>query len=172
VVGQAYHSDTALAGFASGLTKDNTGPMTSDSDNIENAGQTAFELLCADPSQRLGIVRQLVDAFYDEMHTNAEFRLIRDLHPADLADSRDKLYKFLCGWLGGPDLYIREYGHPRLRMRHMPFPIASVERDQWLLCMARALKSCQIEDALAERLLVAFFKTADFMRNRPDGHHA
>lgn len=142
--------------------------MADNTDNIENVGQSAFEALSTDPSARLGIVRHLVDAFYDEMHENPDFKRIRDLHPVDLAESRDKLYKFLCGWLGGPDLYIREYGHPRLRMRHMPFPIASTERDQWLLCMAKAMKTVEINDALAERLLVAFFRTADFMRNRPE----
>jgi hemoglobin len=139
-----------------------------ESDNIETSGRSAFELLSDNPAERLPKVRQLVDAFYDEMDFNRQFKLIRDLHPRDLTDSREKFFKFLSGWLGGPDLYIREYGHPRLRMRHMPFPIASVERDQWLSCMAHALKVCEIEPGFAEKLLVSFFKTADFMRNRPD----
>lgn len=129
---------------------------------------SAFELLSPDPDLRLGIVRKLVDLFYDEMDSNPEFGIIRALHPPVLDGSRDKLYKFLAGWLGGPDLYIREYGHPRLRARHLPFPIATTERDQWLVCMARALKASGIDDALAERLLVAFYRTADFMRNRAD----
>lgn len=130
--------------------------------------QTAFELLSPDPDSRLSIVRALVDHFYDEMDRNPEFDVIRKLHPVDLTDSRNKLYKFLAGWLGGPDLYIREYGHPRLRARHISFPIANRERDQWLVCMARALKACDIENGLAERLLVAFYRTADFMRNQPE----
>ena len=141
---------------------------TNASDNIETSGRSAFELLSDQPAERLPKVRQLVDAFYDEMDFNCEFKLIRDLHPRDLTESREKFFKFLSGWLGGPDLYIREYGHPRLRMRHMPFPIASTERDQWLSCMAQALKVCEIDPDFAERLLVSFFKTADFMRNRPD----
>ncbi len=132
---------------------------------------TAFELLSADPEARLGIVRKMVDHFYDEMDRNPEFDVIRKLHPSDLTDSRNKLYKFLAGWLGGPDLYIREYGHPRLRARHISFPIATRERDQWLVCMARALKACNIEESLSERLLVAFYRTADFMRNRAEGHN-
>lgn len=69
-------------------------------------------------------VRRLVDRFYDLMETLPEARKIRDLHPADMAGSRDKLFKFLSGWLGGPSLYIEEYGHPRLRARHLPFPSA------------------------------------------------
>ena len=150
------------------LNQPQAAAASTDSDNIETSGRSAFELLSADPAQRLPKVRQLVDAFYDEMDFNREFKLIRDLHPRDLTESRDKFFKFLSGWLGGPDLYIREYGHPRLRMRHMPFPSASTERDQWLSCMAHALKVCEIAPDFAEKLLLSFFKTADFMRNRAD----
>lgn len=143
--------------------------MSTDIASDNTPEHTAYELLSPDPQARLGIVRALVDQFYDEMDRNPEFDVIRKLHPVDLTDSRNKLYKFLAGWLGGPDLYIREYGHPRLRARHMGFPIATRERDQWLVCMAHALKACNIENSLAERMLVAFYRTADFMRNRAEG---
>ena len=87
------------------------------------------------PYERLGgeaAVRKLVDRFYDLMDALPEARGIRELHPPDLAGSRDKLFKFLSGWLGGPPLYVEEYGHPRLRARHLPFPIGEAERDAWL----------------------------------------
>lgn len=114
-------------------------------------------------------VRRLVERFYDLMDTLPEARDIRQLHPADLASSRDKLYRFLTGWFGGPALYIERYGHPRLRARHMPFPIASTERDQWMMCMERALKETVADAALQRALMAAFWRMADHMRNRPDG---
>ena len=55
------------------------------------------------------------------------------MHGANLDQAKEKLFKFLSGWLGGPDLFIQEYGHPRLRMRHFPFEIGIEERDQWVL---------------------------------------
>ena len=111
-------------------------------------------------------LRSLVDRFYDLMDLEPSYALIRRLHPATLDDSRDKLHWFLCGWLGGPDLYVQRFGHPRLRGRHLPFSIGIAERDQWLACMAQAMLECDVEPSLAERLVAALFNTADFMRNR------
>ncbi|MCG1043047.1 group II truncated hemoglobin [Mycetohabitans sp. B8] len=113
-------------------------------------------------------VRELVDRFYDLMDLEAQFAGIRALHPATLEGSRDKLFWFLCGWLGGPDHYVSRFGHPRLRARHLPFAIASSERDQWLRCMAWAMEDVGLSLPLRERLLTSFFQTADWMRNRPD----
>lgn len=112
-------------------------------------------------------VRTLVDRFYDLMALEPEFAGIRALHPVLLDDSRDKLFWFLCGWLGGPDLYVQRFGHPRLRARHLPFPIGASERDQWLVCMARAMSDLEVPQPLFDRLLEAFHGTADWMRNRP-----
>jgi hemoglobin len=111
-------------------------------------------------------VRALVDRFYDLMDLEPDFAGIRALHPVLLDDSRDKLFWFLCGWLGGPDLYVQRFGHPRLRARHLPFPIGSAERDQWLVCMARAMSDLDVPEPLFDRLLEAFHGTADWMRNR------
>ena len=111
-------------------------------------------------------VRELVDRFYDLMDLEPEFAGIRALHPASLDGSRDKLFWFLCGWLGGPDHYIERFGHPRLRARHLPFAIASSERDQWVRCMAWAMKDAGLPQALRERLVTSFFDTAHWMRNR------
>jgi len=121
------------------------------------------------PYERLGgeqAVRELVDRFYDLMDTLPEAKVIRALHPADLAGSRDKLFKFLSGWLGGPPLYMEEYGHPRLRARHLPFPIGAAERDAWLLCMERVLAETEMEELLRMHLLQSLRKTADHMRNQ------
>lgn len=110
-------------------------------------------------------VRALVDRFYDLMDTDPAYAGIRSLHAASLSGSREKLYMFLCGWLGGPPLYIERFGHPRLRARHLPFPIGVSERDQWLSCMYRALSEASIDDALRRHLEGAFARTADHMRN-------
>lgn len=112
-------------------------------------------------------LRELVDRFYDLMELEPEFSGIRAMHPTPLDSSRDKLFWFLCGWTGGPDSYIERFGHPRLRARHLPFAIASAERDQWLRCMVLAMQELGIEEKLQERLMHAFYQTADWMRNRP-----
>ena len=111
-------------------------------------------------------VRALVDRFYELMDQLPEAKGIRDLHPVDLTGSADKLYKFLSGFLGGPPLYVNEFGHPRLRARHLPFPIGVSERDQWVLCMDTALQELVASDTLRATLVSYFKRTADHMRNR------
>lgn len=122
---------------------------------------TPYEVLGGDTA-----VRSLVDRFYDLMDLEPAYQGLRALHPAALDGSRDKLYWFLSGWLGGPGLYEERHGHPRLRARHLPYPIGIAERDQWLACMGQAMKDCAVDPALAERLAESLFKTADWMRNR------
>ena len=123
--------------------------------------QSAYEALGGEDG-----VRRLVDRFYELMDTLPQARGIRALHPADLQSSRDKLFKFLSGWLVGPPLYIEEYGHPRLRARHLPFPIGEEDRDAWLLCMAQALAETGIDAALRDHLFGALSQLADHMRNQ------
>jgi len=129
----------------------------------EQAAVTPFEHLGGEAG-----VRGLVDRFYDLMDLEAAYAGIRKLHPATLDGSRDKLFWFLCGWLGGPDHYIDRFGHPMLRARHLPYAIASSERDQWMACMIQAMEETSVDPALAARLAEAFFGTADWMRNRRD----
>lgn len=111
-------------------------------------------------------VRALVDRFYDLMDLEPAYSALRASHGSTLSEARDKLFWFLCGWLGGPQHYQDRFGHPRLRMRHMPFSIGILERDQWLACMAQAMRELNIDPALQERLNQSFFQTADWMRNR------
>jgi len=111
-------------------------------------------------------VAKLSDRFYELMDSVPQFATIRAMHPAELKTSRDKLFMFLSGWLGGPDLFVQNVGQPLLRQRHMPFSIGEAERDQWVACMVLAMESVGIEEALRQRLLASFFHTADFMRNR------
>jgi hemoglobin len=127
----------------------------------ETQQQTAYQLIGGETK-----LRELVDRFYDLMDLEAEFAGIRALHPTTLEGSRDKLFWFLSGWMGGPDLFVERFGHPRLRARHLPYAIASSERDQWLRCMAWAMQDVGVPQTLQERLLESFYQTADWMRNK------
>lgn len=123
----------------------------------------------ANPHYRLiggeNAVRRLVDRFYALMDELPEARTIRALHPGDLSLSKERLFMFLSGWLGGPQLYAERFGHPRLRQKHLPFPIGEAERDAWMLCMTRALDEVVPDGTLRTQLARSFFKTADFLRN-------
>lgn len=123
--------------------------------------QTAFELVGGEEK-----LRALVDRFYDLMELEPEFEGIRAMHPASTDGSRDKLFWFLCGWMGGPDYFVERFGHPRLRARHLPYAIASSERDQWLRCMAWAMQDVGVPEELQQRLMQSFYQTADWMRNQ------
>lgn len=109
-------------------------------------------------------VRALVDAFYD--HVEQDSPLMKQLHDEDLTDSRQKLYEFLSGWLGGPPLYIEKHGHPRLRMRHAHVAIDEVGVSEWLRCMGMAMDDRGIDGPLRAFLEERFTHTAHFMRNR------
>ena len=111
-------------------------------------------------------VHALVERFYDLMDLEPGYTELRAAHGSDLADARQKLFWFLCGWLGGPDYYQSRFGHPRLRARHLPFSIGIKERDQWVACMDQAMGDTGIDPALHQRLNQSFFETADWMRNR------
>lgn len=126
----------------------------------ETQPPSIYELIGGDAK-----VRELVDQFYDLMDLEPAFAGIRALHPTTLEGSRDKLYWFLSGWTGGPNLFVERFGHPRLRARHLPYAIATDERDQWLRCMEMAMQDVGIEERIQKRLQQAFYDTADWMRN-------
>ena len=111
-------------------------------------------------------VRALVDRFYDAMDTRPDCAAIRQMHPPDLTESRQKLYEFLSGWLGGPQLYLERRGHPRLRARHLPFPVDEHARDQWMACIHDALTTSDLDDVQRFQLYKALLRVADHMRNR------
>ncbi|MBL8623039.1 MAG: group II truncated hemoglobin [Myxococcales bacterium] len=120
------------------------------------------------PFERVGgaaAVRRLVDRFYDRMDQRPDCADLRALHPPDLDRSRDKLTWYLTGWLGGPQEYVERFGHPRLRARHLPFPIGVAERDQWMSCMREAMAAELTDPALIGFLDTALANLADHMRN-------
>jgi hemoglobin len=111
-------------------------------------------------------VQALVDRFYDLMDLEPGYAALRAAHSTELVNAREKLTMFLTGWMGGPQRYTEQFGHPRLRMRHMPFSIGIAERDQWVACMDQAMQETAVDDALRTRLKESFMQTADWMRNR------
>lgn len=121
---------------------------------------TLYELLGSENG-----VRQLVDRFYDLMDSAPEAAELRALHPKNLKPSREKLFMFLSGWSGGPQLYLEARGHPRLRMRHMPFVIGPAERDQWVWCMHKALDELDTQPQVRDYLKAHFVDAAEFLRN-------
>ena len=123
--------------------------------------QLPFERIGGDEGLQL-----LVKLFYDNMDDLPEAKIIRNLHAKDLRSSREKLFMFLSGWMGGPDRFIAAFGHPRLRARHLPFPIGTEERDQWLMCMRKALDQMDIDTMFREQLMSSFTQTANHMMNK------
>ena len=109
---------------------------------------------------------QLVDRFYFFMDILPEAQGIRALHQSDLTSAKQKLFKFLSGWLGGPNLFIEEFGHPMLRARHLPFVIGGAERDQWMLCMDKALSEVHMDAMLRIHIQNALQQLATHMINQ------
>ncbi len=123
------------------------------------------------PFQLLGgadRIRALVERFYDVMSEREP--TLAQLHPCTpdgkvARESRDRFAMFLVGWLGGPDDYVEQHGHPRLRMRHARVPVNLEMRDAWLRSMTAAMDAEQITGAVRRFLDVRFAEVADFMRN-------
>ena len=111
-------------------------------------------------------VKALVERFYDLMDLEPAYKILRGVHGTDLKNGRERLFWFLCGWMGGPQYYAEKFGHPMLRARHMPFAIGIEERDQWLACMSQAMLDTGVDVELQKRLGESFFQTADWMRNK------
>jgi hemoglobin len=137
-------------------------------DKIEEVGsskRTFFELLGGD-TNGIENIRNLVETFYDIMDSDPKVVTLRAMHQADLTETREKLFMFLAGWTGGPQLYIERYGHPMLRRRHMPFAIDESARDQWMYCMIKSMHQQGFDDALMTKLAEQLYGVADFMRNQ------
>ncbi len=124
---------------------------------------TPYEQMGGEPT-----VRQLVRRFYQLMDELPEAWGVRRMHAEELGGSEEKLFLFLSGWFGGPNLYVERFGPPFLRARHLPFAIGADERDQWMLCMRQALEETMADTDLRGRLLQSFGALADHMRNRAE----
>lgn len=109
-------------------------------------------------------LRKLVDAFYEAMSTLPQAQTIRAMHPADLTVARDKLTRFLCGWLGGPRLFVEKYGPIHIPQVHNHLPIGEAERDAWLACMAAALAQQPYAEDFKTYLLTALYTPAERCR--------
>ena len=123
--------------------------------------KTPYELLGGDAG-----VRQLVADFYGFMDTLPEAAPIRAMHKGDLSEMSEKLGTFLIGWMGGPQRYQEQFGRVIIPLAHRPFPIGPSERDQWLLCMDRALEKTALEASMKARLLASFGRMAEMCRNK------
>jgi hemoglobin len=139
-------------------------------DKIEEVGSnksTFYELLGGESGGTENI-RHLVETFYDIMDSDPKAAPIRAYHAKDLTQAREKLFMFLTGWTGGPQLYIERYGHPFLRRKHLPFTIGESERDQWMYCMIKAMHTLNLDENLMQKLAVQLYGVADFMRNKSE----
>lgn len=124
--------------------------------------------------ERLGgvaVIDRLVEAFYDRMDRLPEAEGIRAMHPDDLGPIKQVLKRYLTEWTGGPALYTPQKGHPRLRQRHLGFPIGNAERDAWLLCMRGALEETVADAAARDAMYATLAKLADWMRNTTGNPH-
>ncbi len=128
---------------------------------IENKQTTPYELIGGE-----AVLLNLVERFYFFMDTLPEASGIRVMHAGDLSAAHHKLFKFLSGWLGGPNLFIQEYGHPRLRQRHIAFAIDEAARDQWMLCMNKALNEITMDANFRENLSQTLQQLASHMINQ------
>ena len=111
-------------------------------------------------------IRRLVDCFYDYMASLPVAAHIRDMHPADMAGSRDKLFRFLCGWLGGPKLFQEKYGPIRLPVAHQHFEIGHAEKEAWLTCMKKALADQPFQESFKVYMLEKLQFPAEKIRNK------
>ncbi len=106
----------------------------------------------------------MIDAFYDGIESEP---LLRPMYPDDLKESRWNLQFFLMQYFGGPATYSGERGHPRLRMRHVPFEIGRAERDAWMRNMRRAIEKTDMPADVRTEMIEYFEKVATFLMNRP-----
>lgn len=108
-------------------------------------------------------LREIVEVFYDIVLTDSK---IKHLFNTDKTLIREKQYKFLTQFLGGPQLYTSEYGHPKMRMRHLSHHIDEAGKDEWLRCMRIAIDANLEDKALADALYNCFPQVAAHMVNR------
>lgn len=120
-------------------------------------GQTVYEALGDE------LFRRLVEAFYRRVESDP---VLRPIFPADLTEGREKQYLFLTQFFGGPARYTERYGEPRLRLRHLPFPIGRRERDVWIGHMLAAIDEVGVPEPYAAYLGKCFEQLSLAMINR------
>ena len=145
-------SQSALNNFPSG------GSMT-DSLFLYGRGDSTFEAVGREQG-----VRALVDRFYDIMSAKDRYQKIWGWHPDDKQLSRDKLYTFLCGWMGGPSKYAQTYGKLNIMKAHSHLNINAYERDLWLDCMGDAMADLCFSKPLSDYLIQQLSMPAERIR--------
>ena len=122
------------------------------------------------PYQALGEegIRKICNAFYDIMEDLPEAADVRRMHADDLEPMKVKLADYLTGWMGGPPLYADKHGTVCMTTPHEHYPIGPRERDQWLLCMEKALIATEVEEEVRDMLKQPLFRVADAVRNRAE----
>ncbi len=108
-------------------------------------------------------LRKLIHDFYREIPNDP---VLRPMYKDDLEHAEERLFLFMVQYLGGPDTYNQMRGHPRLRMRHMVFPINDAARENWLRNMKTALDKSEIAESEKQFLWNYFQQTAEFLKNR------
>jgi hemoglobin len=130
---------------------------------VESTGSSLFSRVGGLP-----FFERLVDTFYRRVAVDDVLAVLYPEYP-DFTGARRRLSLFLAQYWGGPSTYSDERGHPRLRMRHMPFHVGPVERDRWLACMAAAVeetcRSDDVPDGVADELMGYFVPAAEHLRN-------
>ncbi|GGQ26039.1 group II truncated hemoglobin [Shewanella litoralis] len=134
---------------------------TQANDDRDTTQSNAYDIIGGDK-----VIRAIAHDFYQQMQTRPETQSLLAMHRSPIADSEQKLYEFLSGWLGGPQLYQQKHGHPALRARHMPFAINESMRDQWLICMHAAIHNSIKKPEHQQVIIQAISTLADNMRNR------
>lgn len=110
-------------------------------------------------------VTKLVDAFYFRVGQHPE---LAPIFPDDLTETARKQKQFLTQYLGGPNLYTKEHGHPMLRARHLPFPVTPTRANAWIQCMREAMDEVDITEPYRTDFFNRLVLTAQHMINTPD----
>lgn len=116
-------------------------------------------------------LRRLVELFFDRMSADNRFSTIYAMHPKTNDVSRDKLFRFLCGWLGGPKLYQQKYGAIGIPRVHAHLKIGTSERDQWLTCMSETVDEQPFAADFKVYLMEQLYVPAEAVRRRCTSAH-
>jgi hemoglobin len=127
---------------------------------IPMSNASPYELLGGEEN-----VRTLAITFYQVMDELTEAEEIRRMHAENLEEVQQKLFEYLSGWLGGPNLYKEKYNTVCLTSPHKPYKINASHRDQWLLCMDKALERVKAPEQVQDMLKQPMYRLADFIKN-------